>query len=300
MAVKKNEKANIYEIVTDSIIKSLENGVVPWQKPWKSSIKGVNAPINMVSKKEYRGINFFILSNMMEVNRWDKPLFLTYKQAQDLGGSIKKGEKAIPVTFWKVFNKTNKTEDDDSGDDKGFLLRYYNVFNIDQCEGIDLTKFEKNKELDEEKRIEIAESVIKEMPNAPVITFGGNRAFYRPSEDSVTLPNYANFKSPEGYYETMFHELGHSTGHEKRLGRKGITERTYFGSSDYSEEELVAEFTASYLMNHCGLFNKTKKNSAAYIQSWLKVLEGNRKMLVNCASKAQKACDYILGKKVAA
>jgi antirestriction protein ArdC len=175
------------------------------------------------------------------------------------------------------------------------LLRYYNVFNLDQVDGIDPPQEEQI--TNPFTAIETAEQIIENMQCKPVIQYGGNRAAYSPSADLVKLPNREAFKSPEEFYSTAFHELSHATGHASRLGRKGILEPSYFGSHDYSQEELVAEFGASMLCGVSGIEQQTIENSAAYIQNWLKVLKSDKKLLVLAAAQGQKSADYILGKE---
>lgn len=291
-------RKDIYESINNRIIAALEKGVVPWHQPWNNTLKGINSPTNIISKKPYNGINHLLLSWEVMDKKYSTPLFMTFKQCQELGGRVIKGEKSSEVIFWNV--RENDEELDDNGKPKKiFLLRSYNVFNLDQTTGINLEglKIEKNKVvLSEKDRIEAGENIVKGMPNAPVIRHEGNRAFYRPTTDVVTVPEFKNFKSAEGYYNTLFHELSHSTGHKDRLNRKGIAEFDTFGSDQYSEEELIAEMSASYLMGMCGMFDKEADNSASYIKGWLSKFKGDTKFLITAANKSQKAADYILGK----
>jgi antirestriction protein ArdC len=169
------------------------------------------------------------------------------------------------------------------------------VFSLDQCEGIEHPK---EPEIENSfTPIEQAERIIENMQCKPVIQYGGNRAAYSPSFDVVKLPNREAFKSAEQFYSTAFHELSHATGHQSRIGRKGILEPSYFGSHEYSQEELCAEFGASMLCGVSGIEQSTIENSAAYIQGWLKVLKNDKKLLVHAAAQAQKAADYILNKQ---
>ena len=281
-------KMSVYDVITDCIIKRLEAGVVPWHRPWKT----FGDPANLISGKPYRGINWFLLSLVDHVS----PYWLTFKQAKELGGHVKKGERAMPCVFWKQW----ETEDKDTGETIEIpILRYYRVFNTDQCEGIDHKRL---KELTEPMAdnhfdpITEADGVIDTMPKRPSIRHEGTRAFYRPSTDIMNVPDCGLFESAEAYYSTFFHELGHSTGHESRLRRKSVEGSAFFGGYEYGQEELVAEMTAAYLCSHCHIDQPTIDNSASYIGSWLQVIRKDSKLVVIAAAQAQKAADFILGK----
>ena len=187
-------------------------------------------------------------------------------------------------------------EDDNSNSGKVPLLRFYNVFNLEQIDGITAPVVEQP--ANPFSPMEQAELVITNMPLRPDIQYGGDRACYSPTLDHIKLPNRELFKSPEEFYSTAFHELAHATGHSSRLSRKGILEPSYFGSHDYSQEELVAEFGASMLCGFAGIEQQTLENSAAYIQGWLKVLKGDQKLAIMAAGQAQRAADFILNRQV--
>jgi antirestriction protein ArdC len=277
---------NVFEQVTTRIMELLESGTVPWKKPWSSS-EGAR---NRISKKFYRGINSFLLN----CSPYSSPYWLTFNQARQKAGQVRKGEKSTAVVFWKWINTVR--EDDDSGNESAIikkpLLRYYNVFNLDQIDGIDPP--EEEQPVNPFSLIEKADLVFRNMPGRPNIHYSGDRACYSPTFDCIKLPNQEAFKSPEEFYSTAFHELAHATGHVSRLGRKGILEPSYFGSHDYSQEELVAEFGASMLCGFAGIEQQTIENSAAYVQGWLKVLKGDKKLAIIAAGQAQRAADFIL------
>lgn len=276
---------NIYEQVTARIMEILETGTVPWKKPWSSS-KGAR---NLISKKPYRGINQFLLN----CSPYASPYWLTYRQATEKGGHVRQGEKSTAIVFWKWLDcKVPPGEEDNEATGKVPLLRYYNVFNLEQIDGI--TTPVEVQPVNPFSPIEQAELVIRNMPYRPIILYGSDRACYSPTLDNVKLPNREAFKSPEEFYSTAFHELGHSSGHSSRLGRKGILEPSYFGSHDYSQEELVAEFGSSMLCGFAGIEQQTLENSAAYIQGWLKALKGDKKLAIVAAGQAQRAADFIL------
>ena len=282
---------NVYEVINQRIMELLESNVMPWRKTWNVA---TNQPKNLISNKEYRGINVFMLACMP----FSSPFWLTFKQCQDKGGQVKKGMKSTPVVFWKWVESTDEkgiNMTDTLFNKKIPMLRYYNVFNLDQVKGIEpppSTEIVTNTFTP----IERAEQIVAGMPLCPEIKWGGNGASYSPVWDRVKIPKPDAFESPEEYYNTLFHELSHSTGNEKRVGRKGIQEPSFFGSHLYSREEMCAEFSASFLSGHAGIENTTIVNSAAYIAGWLKALRNDKTLLVHAASQAQKAADYILGK----
>ncbi len=289
MSNQKNQNGQdkIYAMITDRIIEELEKGTVPWRMPWNGYIKGF--PQNFTSKKSYRGVNIFLLQLAMR----STPYWITFKQAKQLKGSIKKGEKGYPVIFWKFLESVDKETDEKKNIP---LLRYYTVFNLDQCEGIKLPEIDQP-ETREFSPIEQAEKIIADMPNKPTIKHDEARAYYRPSADVVNMPKKKLFLSDAEYYSTMFHELAHSTGHTSRLNREGDAKNHMFGSKDYSKEELIAEMGSAFLCAESNIENETIENSAAYIAGWLSKLKGDNRLLIQAAGKAQKAADYILDRK---
>jgi len=276
-------KRDVYQIVTDRIIQLLEAGTVPWHRPWKASDQW---PQNFVSHKVYRGINLFLLNAAM----YPSPYWLTFKQVQTLGGMVKKGEKSFPVVFWKMLK-----EERDGEEKRIPFLRYHSVFNIAQCEGIAVPALPGERAITAFQPIDMCERVVAAMPKRPAINHQGGRACYSPALDTVTMPESTFFESSTTYYSTLFHELTHATGHVSRLNRKEITDPIRFGSDPYSREELVAEMGAAFLCGHCAIENQTINQSASYIHSWLGKLKEDRKLVVQAAVQAQKACDFILG-----
>jgi antirestriction protein ArdC len=278
-------KKDVYQIVTDQIISQLEAGTVPWRKPWKAENGG--NPANFISRKPYRGVNWFMLT----FSPYASPYWLTFKQAQSLGGCVRKGEKGTPIVFWNwVDSKTEKRAD--GTPKKVPFLKYFTVFNVEQCDGLDIPTWSAPSA--EFNPIEEAEKIVAGMPKAPRISHGGARAFYRPSDDSVTMPPRESFDTEGNYYSVLFHELTHATGHESRLNRKGVVELAAFGDETYAKEELIAEMGAAFLCAESGIEN-TIDTSAAYIAAWLKALKNDAKLVVQAAAQAQKAADFILG-----
>jgi antirestriction protein ArdC len=280
---------NVYDVINSRIMELLEQGTIPWKKPWNAQ---TNYPKNLISGKKYQGVNVFMLA----CSEFSSPYWMTFKQCQDKGGHVIKGSKSTPVIFWKWLDRKDAPiEGENSTNGKIPMLRFYSVFNIEQTEGITPPPAEETHNIFDP--ITKAEQIIAAMPLKPDIRFEGNRAYYSPSLDYVQLPQQHTFDTIEHYYDTLFHELSHSTGHANRLGRKGVTETSYFGSHEYSREELVAQMGASFLSGHCGIEATTLENSAAYIQGWLKALKNDKTLLVQAAGQAQKVSDFILNVK---
>jgi antirestriction protein ArdC len=287
---------DMYQAVTNRIIERLEQGELTWRKPWSS----YGLARNYVSGKVYRGINM-LLMNLFSPH--SIPYYLTFKQAQELGGNVKKGAKAQQVFYFNVIFKdandktVSKEQAEALGDSVKVIkfLKYYNVFNVEDIEGIEF-KIDDLRLLPHEK-IERCEQVWNAYPSPPqYVEKDRAGAFYRPSEDILNMPPIEQFETAEDYYATLFHESIHSTGHPKRLNREGVAQFDRFGSERYSLEELVAELGASFL---CGLTGIDREpiieNTAAYIQGWLKKLKDDKQFIFKAAAEAQKAVDYIVG-----
>ena len=272
---------NGYDRITERIISLLEQGTVPWHKPWKSK---TGLPRNLISKKQYRGVNVFLLMSMS----YESPFWLTFHQASELGGTVRKGEKSCQVVFWKQL-KVKDAENDEER--KIPLLRIYHVFNVSQCEGLKAMPATEEIPGIATKPAEI----VALMPNPPVIKHGMTQAFYSPSADEIGMPARERFENESGYYATLFHELVHSTGHKKRLHRTTLIENTGFGSDPYSREELIAELGSAFLCGQAEIVDRTINNTAAYLEGWLKQLRNDRTLIVQAAAQAQKAADYIIG-----
>ena len=277
--------AKAYDIITERIIAQLEAGTVPWCKPWHGQ---AGMPKNLISNKQYRGINVFLLHCL----GYESPYFLTFKQAKARGGHVCKGERGCPVVFWKWLDVADRESKEPQ---RVPLLRYYTVFNVAQTEGIEAPPVD----VPERKHtpIEAAECIANSMQSAPEIRHGHNGACYSPLEDVVRMPRPEVFDNGERYYSTLFHELTHSTGHRSRLDRKLDSELAAFGSPDYSREELVAEMGAAFLCGEADILDTSIDQSAAYIDGWLSKLRNDRKLVVTAAAQAQKAADYVLGRK---
>ena len=284
----------VCEIVAERVLEELKKGEIPWKKPWFGSDRFVSH----VNGKHYSLLNCILLGQPGE--------YITFKQAQNEGGSVKKGAKSKLVVFWSPVKKAVVNDDGEEVEKTYFILKYYNVFNVNDCENIkkkylndDDTKFIHEKDRGAE---EIIEGYLN--ANEGLRLFRqeeSDRAFYRPSEDFIQVPKMEQFEKVEEFYSTLFHEMTHSTGHWSRLGRfKEGVQLAAFGSEDYSKEELIAELGAAALCGKCGIESDSSfTNSAAYIQGWMKAIKDDPDMLVRAAGKADKAVEFILGEQAA-
>lgn len=281
------EKKSIYEIVNDTILGHLEKGVVPWRQTWID--KG--RPINRLTHRYYRGINLILL-NMLPYGTNE---FVSFKQAKELGGTIKKGEKGHLVVFWKWIEPVQDKEVEiEQNLSKYPYIQYHWVWNIDQCEGI-VPSFEPIVPAISPYSDESLEAFISSIRDKPAIVFDERSAYYSPERDLINMPEMKYFESSDAYYSVLFHELVHSTGHSKRLNRKGIVDTIRFGSSEYSFEELIAEMGACYLLSHNGIAMDNFTNNAAYIQGWSKKLKSEKYAFIHASVQAQRAVDYLIG-----
>lgn len=276
---------SVYEMVTDRIIEQLENGIIPWQKPWSGTINGA---YNRISNKPYSLLNQMLLSYSGE--------YATFKQWVNLGGHIKKGAKSEIVVFWKI-QQIEETQEDGAKEIKTIpLLKYYNVFHISQVEGVESKNILKSIEIKSIEEAENIKNIYRDREHINIIETVSNEAYYSPSQDYIQVPCKEQYKNIEEFYSTLFHEIVHSTGHKTRLNRLNTDSLAMFGNETYSKEELVAEMGSAMLLNMLNIeTSKTFKNSTAYIQSWLKVLKNDSRFIVSASSKAEKAVKYILG-----
>lgn len=280
----------VYDVVTDRIVKLLEAGTVPWRRAWAGA-----APGNIVTGKEYRGINAMLLGSVGHGSPW----FLTFKQARDLGGCVKKGEHGYPVIYWiRLDDEEDPGEEKDGKARKGRgFLRYSTVFNLEQTEGV---RVPKGRPLGGVAREPVpAEDIIASYKDGPMIRHGGDSAHYTSPTDTITMPPRETFLSEALYWRTLYHEATHSTAHKDRLNRP-IGALATAGKDAYGKEELIAEMGAAMLCAVAGLpSDGDETDSAPYIAGWLRSLRepGSSKLVVEAASAAQKAADWILGKR---
>lgn len=296
--MKKTDTKNrpsIYQTVTDRILSSLKAGVIPWEKPWKTPrFTGGPFPRNFSTGKPYRGINVLLLWS----SDYSSPFWLTFKQAQDLKGHVRKGERGTPIVFYKQLPEPAERDGKGNEEDERapFLLCHYTVFNVEQCDGLTLPEIEQPTTAPEIDEDELCEGIVTAWESRPALhltSASEYRAYYRPSTDSVHMPARSRFVDAPHYYSTLFHELVHSTGHESRLNR---TFGDHFGDELYSKEELVAEMGAAFLCAIAGIANEhTDRNTTAYIQNWISKLEEDNRLVIHAAANAQRAADCILG-----
>jgi antirestriction protein ArdC len=275
------EKRDVYALTTDKIIAQLEQGVAPWQKSWTEA----GIPQNLITRKPYQGINLILLASL----NYEQNFFLTFNQIKMFGGKVVKGERSHLIVYWNWQEKVNEQGEKE----KKSFLRYYLVFNIAQCEGIPKGMMPEPVRRPHEP-IAVCEDVLRSMPLRPEIMHKEHEPFYHVGKDFINIPQAATFTDSESYYETLFHELIHSTGHISRLNRKEIMEPNEYGSEPYSIEELTAEIGACYLKSYAGIDRERLANSAAYIQGWLAKLRNDKRFIFYASSQAQKATDYIL------
>ncbi|MGA2233168.1 MAG: zincin-like metallopeptidase domain-containing protein [Tepidisphaeraceae bacterium] len=284
---------DLYQTVTDQIVAMLEASVVPWRSPILGG-SSAGHPKNLNTGKPYRGVNVFLLAFTAFAKGYGSSYWLTFNQAKDRGGSVKKGEKSSMVVFYKQYETTDKATGEPTTVP---VLRYYNVFNAEQVDSIEIPDAVKFEPLDF-KPIESAERIAGNFAGGPAVQHdGGQQAFYRPASDTVHLPERTRFASVEEYYSTLFHELSHSTGHSSRLDRKLDTNPRPFGSPDYGKEELVAEMSAAFLCSHAGIQPTVIGNQAAYLAGWLRQLKSDKKLVVSAAGQAQRSADWIRGER---
>ena len=276
----------VYDIITNQILDKLKAGVVPWRKPWTAGV-----PKNAITKKTYRGFNIWRLGS----EGYNNPHWASFKQVQKLGGSVIKKQHATMIIYWKLL----EFEDKKSGEEKKVpMLRYHNMFNIEQTTLCDDERFEIVK--NDNDPIEACESIINNYKNGPEITHADSaRAFFEHNADIINMPDIGLFDTSEDYYSTLFHEATHSTGHHTRLKRREPGEKRTMKDPKYWFEEIIAELGAAMLGGETGIDFFTLDNSASYIDGYIKALENDPKVFIQAASAAQKAVEYIKGVEAA-
>jgi len=270
-------------IVTEKILAGMAKGIIPWQKPWKpgASLVVAGVPRNFVSGKAYRGVNPLLLG----IAGYQTPWWGTYKQISSAGGQVRKGEKSSMIVY---FSMIEKRDDDDRLIRKFPVLRYFNVFNLEQQDGIEIPEVETMEVIP-------PDAIIDGYSSGPQVNIvGGDSAHYSPSIDAVSMPKQEQFESQAAYYQTLYHELTHSSGHPSRLARD-LTGR--FGSSLYAKEELIAEIGSAILCYKTGTEWEVD-NTIAYLQSWTKKLSDDPRLIIQAASAADKAVNHMMGIEV--
>ncbi len=281
-----------YQLVTDTILAHLERGVVPWRCPWNRT---TGRPRNFHTGRDYQGVNVLLLGLL----HFPSPWWMTIRQANERGGCVRKGEHGAIVMKFGRYDRAEKNGDGTEDKKTTLFLKSYRVFNASQIDGIEFPPVETGPQLDPKQRIQRAEQIVTQMPKPPTISEGRTtRASYRRSSDTIEIPEFARFDSAEEFHLTLFHELIHSTGHESRLARKGVTDSDGFGGKTYSQEELVAEMGAAFLGMEAGIVRDQHEQSAAYLKAWLDTLrvQEHRRWIVQAANHAGRAADFVLGR----
>jgi antirestriction protein ArdC len=291
----KTTKISIYEEITDKIITALEDGVNPWAKPWQTVHYGPFR--NALTNRPYRGMNVLLLNLVALSQGHVDPRWLTFRNAEQLGGHVRKGEKGAAIVFWKFLPARDRDGDAEpdalTDDEKERKLipfaRAYTVFNVEQCEGLNLPELEPGVEIrQDQENNELADRILA----LPKLKHGGNSACYLPVPDLIILPHRVHFEHADFYYSAGYHETIHWTGHPNRLNRVFSTR---FGGLGYAFEELVAEIGAAFLGAHTDIpFDNM--HHPEYINQWLQILKGNSKAIFSAAAKAQHATDFVLDK----
>jgi len=283
---------NLYREITDKIVLELEQGIVPWVRPWRSGVgsASLSLPKNALTKRSYSGINIILLWSALDERGFASPHWLTFKQALELGGSVRKGEKGTSVYYADKFipeKERQRARDDGTDPATIHFLKRYTVFNAEQCDGLSADLRIPRPLLPDCQTIPHAEALIA--ATGADFRVGGNEAFYVPSQDFIRIPHQSAFADQINYYRTAFHELGHWTGHASRLARDLSSG---FGSGGYAREELVAEMATAFVCASLGIVPTVRH--ADYIGNWLQALREEPRAIFRAASQASKAADFIL------
>jgi antirestriction protein ArdC len=284
------DKRDVYSRVTAQIINAIEQGVGTWRMPWHTSGRYAFSPINVASKKPYRGINTVCLWAAAQAKGYERGEWATYQQWQDKGAQVRKGEKATLVVFWKFANDASESQEDgtESGRSRLLFTRGYSVFNAAQVDGY-TPKADADATMPE--RIALAEAFFGAI--GADLRHGGNQAFYSLATDHIQMPPFGAFAENVSYYSTLAHEHTHWTATAARCDRQ-LGKR--FGDNAYAAEELIAELGAAFTCAHLGLSTEPREDHAQYLASWLRVLKADSKAIFTAASKAQHATDWMIAR----
>ncbi len=284
-------RIDVYTRVTETIIAQLEQGIRPWMKPWQAGHKAghVSKPLRS-NGQPYNGINILMLWGAAIQGGYEAPIWITFKQATELGGQVRKGEKGSLVVY---ANTIHKEELNDAGESIEKTIPYmkgYTVFNVEQVDGLPDHLYAKNQPeiANTAERLEAVESFVTN--TGLTLKHGGSSAFFSPTGDYIQMPQYENFINRESYYAVLTHELTHWTGHESRLNRDF---KNRFGSAAYATEELIAEMGSAFLCSDLGITAEIREDHAAYMQNWLSVLKADKRAIFTAAAQAQRATDYL-------
>lgn len=292
---ERKDKTDIYARITDKIVEALEQGVRPWHRPWNAEHAAgrITRPLRH-NGQPYHGINVIMLWSEAVVSGYAAPLWMTYRQAKELGGQVRKGEHGTTVVYASTFRKTEHDAETDEDVERDIpFLKGYTVFNVEQIEGLPAHYYATAIEppLEPAQRDARAEAFFA--ATGATVRHGGNKAYYAPGPDHIQMPPFEFFKDPASYYETLAHETTHWTRHESRLDRDFGRKR--FGDEGYAMEELVAELGSAFLSADLSLTPTVREDHAAYIQNWLTVLRNDKRAIFTAASHAQRAADFLHG-----
>lgn len=287
-------KQDIYQRVTNEMITALEKGTPPWRKPWKGNNDGDNRPLGLPLRSNgvpYSGVNIVLLWIAKEEGDYTSNRWMTYQQAKEVGGQVRKGEKGTTIVYANKFTKTESDADGKETEKQIAFLNTYTVFNVGQVDGLPENLQETASPLPEEEsgRIEQLETFYRALP--ATVYHAGNRAYYHIGTDRIVLPPFTAFTTPQAYYAVRGHETIHWTGHKTRLEREGLGKR--YGTKSYAFEELVAELGASFLCAAQGIYHVTRDDHASYLGEWLSLLKDDKKMIFRAAAEAQRAVSYV-------
>jgi antirestriction protein ArdC len=279
-------KRDLYAEVSARIVAELEAGAAPWIKPW-SATPGANVPCNAVSNRPYSGCNVILLW-MAQAAGYRTPRFLTFKQALELGGNVRKGERGTKVYFVKQLEIREGT--DEAPARLVPMMREYTVFNVDQCDGLSdsITIGKSMRVRNADARDDLADQFLRS--TGADIREGHGEAYYVPSRDFISMPAFGAFNGADHFYSTVFHELTHWTAHASRLDRDL---KNRFGSRNYAGEELIAELGAAFLCAELGFDGDLRH--AGYIGNWIELLKADKRAFFTACSQASKAADYLRG-----
>lgn len=289
MASTKN--ASIYDTITNQIITALEHGTEDFSLPWHRSTAPLARPVNAATQKAYRGVNVLALWASAEARDFGHGLWATYRQWQSLGAQVRKGEKASPIVFYKVFDRRDDDEAEETVGSSRIFARASHVFNVHQVDGYAIPETPRGEDFDP---IPQAEAFVE--ATGARVRIHGESAHYTPSNDTITMPDRERFfttasgSAAENWYATLLHELVHWSGADHRLARKF---GKWFGDDAYAMEELVAELGSAFLCGDLGLSTSPRPDHASYLASWLKVLKADNRAIFTAASAATKAADWL-------
>jgi antirestriction protein ArdC len=288
-------RTDVYENVTNQIVTALEKGVRPWHRPWSADhLAGQNVRPMRANGEAYRGINVLMLWGVAVERGYRGSLWMTFKQALELGGHVRKGEKGSQVVYANSLTRTETNIATGEDEERSIpFLKAYTVFNVEQIESLPQRFYVSEPAADPVGRIDRAEVFFAS--TGAQISHGGNRAYYRPSDDRVQMPPFEAFEAAEAYYATLAHEMTHWTKAPARLDRDFGRKR--FGDEGYAMEELVAELGAAFLCADLGLSPEPREEHASYLDHWIKVMKADKRAIFSAAAHAQRAADYLHGRQ---